>query len=254
MVSLYEPRAIPLLMNDCHVWYCSINDIQPWHLRLLSEEEQIRAKSYKKEQDRVRFILGCTISRIVLSVQLNIAPQFVPIARICPHCKHLHGKPTLTRGNIQFSVSHSEDVIVVAFIKNYKIGIDVEYIDSNIDFLTLEKSVLTEEEKMQLSHLPLRKRRSGFLTYWTRKEALLKATGEGLMTSPLNISVSSPNHPAKLLSFHNRPSLIQNSLLVDLDTRLGYIGSLAILGGETIHIKQFNGSFILKEAFTSLNM
>ena len=82
--------------------------------------------------------------------------------------------------------------VVVAFTKSAPVGVDVEQMNPNVDVMKIE-GVLTDIEIAQVMKLPNEQKIEGFLTYWTRKEAVLKATGEGLMIPPVDITISAPN-------------------------------------------------------------
>lgn len=85
------------------------------------------------------------------------------------------------------------------FTKSAPVGIDVEQMNPNVDVMKMAEGVLTDIEIAQVMKLPNEQKIEGFLTYWTRKEAVLKATGEGLMIPPVHITVSAPNDPPNLL-------------------------------------------------------
>ena len=109
---------------------------------------------------------------------------------MCSVCKLQHGRPQLPEGMPQLSVSHSGEWVVVAFTKSAPVGIDVEQMNPSIDVMKMAEGVLTDIEIAQVMKLPNEQKIEGFLTYWTRKEAVLKATGEGLMIPPVHITVS----------------------------------------------------------------
>lgn len=201
-----------LRSHHCQVWWAQISDLQCWHYNLLNEIEREKANLFHHSEDRARFMLGCAISRLVLGKQLTMSPLQVPINRTCSVCKLAHGRPQLPVGMPQLSVSHSGERVAVAFTTSTPIGIDVEQINSNIDVLKMAVGVLTDIEIAQLMQLPVERRIEGFLTYWTRKEAILKATGEGLMISPSNLTVSTQIIYRNYLFFRISHSLLRLQL------------------------------------------
>ncbi|MDZ5608972.1 4'-phosphopantetheinyl transferase superfamily protein [Bacillus pseudomycoides] len=237
-----------LRSNQCQVWWARISDLQSWHYSLLNETEREKANLFHHSKDRARFIIGCAISRLVLGKLLAISPLHIPIDRTCSVCKLAHGRPQLPVGMPQLSVSHSGDRVTVAFTTSTPIGIDVEQINSNIDVLKMAVGVLTDIETAQLMQLPVERQIEGFLTYWTQKEAILKATGEGLMISPSNLTVSTPDNLPKLLVFQDKPQLVETTTLMNLQPGSGYIASIAFLNKDVSEMRQFNARTLLQSS------
>ncbi|AYF06404.1 MULTISPECIES: 4'-phosphopantetheinyl transferase Sfp [Bacillus] len=238
--------SVPTLSeNDCQIWWARISDLQSWHYNLLNDVEREKANSYHHSTDRVRFIIGCVISRLVLGQILSISPVQVPISRICPVCKLQHGRPQLPEGMPQLSVSHSGEWVVVAFTKSAPVGVDVEQMNPNVDVMKMAEGVLTDIEIAQIMKLPNEKKIEGFLTYWTRKEAVLKATGEGLMIPPVHITVSAPNDSPNLLVFKDRQELVENTMIADIRPSVDYMASIAIFSKAVIEITQLDAVALL---------
>lgn len=237
-----------LRSHHCQVWWARISDLQSWHYSLLSETEREKANLFRHSEDRARFMIGCAISRLVLGKQLAMSPLQVPIDRTCSVCKLAHGRPQLPVGMPQLSVSHSGERVAVAFTTSTPIGIDVEQINSNIDVLKMAVGVLTDIEIAQLMQLPVERRIEGFLTYWTRKEAILKATGEGLMMSPSNLTVSTPDHLPELLVFQDKSQLVETTTLMNLQPGSGYVASIALLNKDVTEMRQFDAGKLLQSS------
>ncbi|KEK23978.1 4'-phosphopantetheinyl transferase family protein [Bacillus gaemokensis] len=234
--------------HQCQVWWARISDLQSWHYRLLNETEREKANLFHHSEDRVRFIIGCAISRLVLGKLLSMSPLQVPIDRTCSVCKLAHGRPQLPVGMPQLSVSHSGKRVAVAFTTSTLVGIDVEQINSNIDVLKMATGVLTDIEIAQLMQMPVERQVEGFLTYWTRKEAILKATGEGLMISPSNLTVSTPEQLPELFVFKDKPKLVETTTMMNLQPGLGYIASVALLNKDVTEMKQFDAGTLLQSS------
>lgn len=145
----------------------------------------------------------------------------------------------------QLSVSHSGEWVVVAFTKSAPVGIDVEQMNPNVDVMKMAEGVLTDIEIAQVMKLPNEQKIEGFLTYWTRKEAVLKATGEGLMIPPVHITVSAPNDPPNLLVFKDRQELLNNTMMEDVKPSLDYRASVAIFSKEVTEITQLDAAALL---------
>ena len=87
--------------------------------------------AYARQEDKDRFLLGCAVTRRVLGIQLMIPPSDVRLDRTCEDCGRPHGKVKVE--GMQLSVSHSGDLIGVAFHPTAPVGLDVEKVDLGID-------------------------------------------------------------------------------------------------------------------------
>jgi len=242
-------HSVPHLWNDtCHVYLAKTTDFQPWHFQLLSNAELEYALSFRKEQDRIQFIIGCALSRLVLAEQLNMPPHQVPIDRTCPKCQKPHGRPRLPDDKLHWSVSHSGEIILVAFTVNALVGVDVEWIRPFISYDTTHiiEGILTEKEAVHLSNLPKKERLKGILSYWTRKEAVLKATGEGLNTSPQKVEVSGPYQKPVLKKFEGHQDLLSQCVLMDFFLHPEYQASLAIFSHLPINLLLYDAGMLMK--------
>ncbi|MEN1936058.1 4'-phosphopantetheinyl transferase superfamily protein [Paenibacillus sp. 102] len=241
--------SVPKLRSHhCQVWWARTSDLQPWHYDLLNDTEREKANLFHQSEDRARFMIGCAISRLVLGKQLAMTPFQVPIDRTCSVCKLAHGRPQLPVGMPQLSVSHSGERVAVAFTTSTAVGIDVEQINSNIDVLKMAVGVLTDIEIARLLQLPVERQVEGFLTYWTRKEAILKATGEGLMISPSNLTVSNPENVPELLVFKEESTLVETTTMMNLHPGSGYIASIAFLNKDVTEMRQFDAGKLLQSS------
>ncbi|MFO7029066.1 4-phosphopantetheinyl transferase [Limnospira fusiformis CCALA 023] len=146
--------------------------------RLLSAEERQRAAAFRRESDRLHFTAARGILRQILASYVGVAPPGLEFAY------SQRGKPGLITGNsqgeIQFNLSHSHGKALYAIAFNRRVGIDLEKIRS-LDGLTLAKRFFCEGEYSQLSNHPKAAQNRAFFQLWTAKEALLKATGTGLI-------------------------------------------------------------------------
>lgn len=166
------------LAEGVHAWLVDISEhrsLLPEATVFLQEEEQERANKFRREGDRNRFILGRIVLRKLLGELLQCPPQKIPIVL------SKHKKPVLagaSEGLYHFSVSHSENYILIGISRN-EVGVDIEHIDPAFDYKNVMQYSFNEEEiAFVREHLH-------FYLLWTRKEALLKATGKGL-TSKLS--------------------------------------------------------------------
>ena len=176
---------------------------------LLVGVEQERADAYLRDADRARFVTGVALSRTVLGDKLALAPRDVPLDRTCQDCGRPHGPPRLRDGPL-FSISHSGERVVLA-VADVPVGVDVEKLDRRLDPTRLAKRMLLPEERARIA-TP-----DDFLRTWTRKEALVKATGEGVFVLP---RADPPG-----------------ATFAGLDVGDGYVAAVAVLaGGEPINL------------------
>jgi 4'-phosphopantetheinyl transferase len=140
---------------------------------LLDPDELRRAERFRFAHDRERYIVGHGLLRRVLSHYLGSAPQEVTFAR------GAHGKPFLPDQGIQFNFSDTKDGILIAVSRGLELGADVETMQRAVDHLAVSAHYFTPEEQEDILRASDTKRR--FLELWTRKEAVLKASGVGIM-------------------------------------------------------------------------
>jgi 4'-phosphopantetheinyl transferase len=179
---LIPPENIEYTDEVVDVWRCRIDEVleSEWgHLRLLSTEERQRAERFRLETTRRQFVIARAALRTVLGRYLDIAPEDLRFAYTAM------GKPVLVNDDsthISFNLSHSENVCLITVTRDCRVGIDVEKIQSNLDYVELGSQIFSGEEMAKFRTLDSHLRPNAFLKSWTRKEAYLKAIGEGLAT------------------------------------------------------------------------
>lgn len=135
--------------------------------------EQARARRFHRRMDALRHIVGRALVRSLLSRELGAA------AASAEFVVNPWGKPALPGCGIEFSISHSGDAVWVALCRGIAVGIDVESGESVDDPLGMAQ-VFHPAERDALGELPAEEATGAFLRCWTRKEAVIKALGEGL--------------------------------------------------------------------------
>jgi len=232
-----------LVEGTVHVWWAAPGDAAPWMYELLNEAERNRHTRYRRPIDQGRFLVGCTLLKRAAAAQLDVDAGTVTLVRVCPDCDEPHGKPTLPGSGLELSLAHSGDRVVVATALGTPVGVDVEQGNPTLDLDALAGTVLTAREAATLAALPASQRRAGFLAYWTRKEAVLKATGDGLRLPLRQVEVTGPVEPPRVLAFTGR-SPDQISLL-GLDAGPDHAAALAVIGPPPEHVLQLNASTLL---------
>ena len=142
---------------------------------LLAPEEQARATRFGTERLRQRYIVGRATLRRLLGLAMGRLPTDVPL-----RCGR-RGRPELTiPTTIDFNVSHAGGIALIGLARGTRIGVDIERADRKVDVDRLARKVLAPQERTALAALPLPERRLRFLQLWTCKEAMSKATADGL--------------------------------------------------------------------------
>lgn len=231
------------------MWWARPGDASAGLYSLLDSHEQNRARGFHRSIDRDQFVVGCGLVRLALAAYLLEPPALIALVRTCFHCGQPHGKPRLAMSvacPVEFSVSHAGDRVVVAFALQSPIGVDVESVDASLGIEGLVPATLTACEAESLERLPTAERVRGFLSYWTRKEAVVKATGLGFTVPPTSFSVTGLGEPPRLTTWPEDPELPQRVSLRDLDAGPGSIASLAVIG-PCYQILAFDGSVLLQQ-------
>lgn len=171
------PEAPALAAGEVHVWRASLESPPPAELcQLLNTAEWVRAGRYLEERDRERFIASRGILRTILGRYLQIAPREIRF-HFGPN-----GKPELQGvcSTLQFNLSHSDNLLLVALTQARQIGVDIEQVRENVPFEMLTEHYFGAEQAWYLRLLPQELKAAHFYDLWTRTEARLKASGLGL--------------------------------------------------------------------------
>ena len=174
-----KPSVFPFLQQDAiHIWRASL-DVDASSLDLfwqtLSKDEQEKANRYHFVKDRNHYIAGRGILRQLLGNYLNLAAGDL----LFDYNKF--GKPTLVGDqSLQFNLSHSKAIALFSFTHDLDLGIDVEWVDPGIEVISLANNFFSKKEAETLLSLPQELITEAFFNCWTRKEAIVKAIGEGL--------------------------------------------------------------------------
>ncbi|MCX6924355.1 MAG: 4'-phosphopantetheinyl transferase superfamily protein [Verrucomicrobia bacterium] len=112
---------------------------------------------------------------------------------------------------MEFNISHSQEVVLLAFARSLAVGVDVEWLGRTADHAEVDARFFSEQEQRQLNALPVEDRPRAFLQCWTRKEAYLKARGFGLSRDPRTFSVLiTGDVGAVLLEDHDDPTALNS--------------------------------------------
>lgn len=193
--------------------------------RTLSDDERERMARFVQAADQERFLAGRGLLRALLGSCLHMPPEAIRFA------EGTHGKPLLAPGQggpLHFNVSHSGAVVAIALAITFDVGVDVEFEGRLREWEPVAQRILSPREKTELESIPHPHRPRAFLNAWTRKEALLKATGDGRIDDIPSIEVSlSPGVPPRIFSLGTIAAPNRDHALRELPLPSGYVGALA---------------------------
>lgn len=213
-------------MIECAIWWASPLPNSPEYVALLDEPERGRHQAYRQEIDQRRFLTGRVMAKTVLGERLGRPAEEVRFDATCEDCGKPHGKPRLE--GVEFSISHSGDRIGLA-VTTAPVGLDVETENRRADD-SLISYALNETEQKALAGLSPEERASAFFQYWTRKEALMKATGKGLKIPLQAITLDG----ARLADSTHAALTPSGTWLADLTPGEGYRAAVAVLTRENV--------------------
>jgi 4'-phosphopantetheinyl transferase len=169
-----------LSSREVHIWHIALlqDDATVAECRkILFEDETQRADRFYFERDRRRFTVAHAALRQVLSRYLEVTPGGIKFS-IGPK-----GKPDLVdveTQQIRFNLSHSGEIALLAVARGQCLGIDVEFIKTDFGGEEIAERFFSRNEVKTLQALPADQKPAAFFSCWTRKEAYIKAVGEGL--------------------------------------------------------------------------
>lgn len=226
--------------NDVHVWRLNLNEVELDRNCLknyLSDDEKMKAHSYRFDKDRDKYIIRRGILRKILSLYLSLEPTQINFNY------SLQGKPTLSNdfGNLKlhFNVSNSEDLILYAVTQDRKLGIDIERIHPKFMDEQFISYAFSARELSFLQILPPFLKQRAFFMGWTRKEAFVKAIGKGLNIDPKRIELARDLYEKKVILNKSKDVNISPSWsFKDLNINSGYAGSI-VVEGDGWNLKYF---------------
>ncbi|KAB1162359.1 4'-phosphopantetheinyl transferase superfamily protein [Micromonospora sp. AMSO12t] len=184
------PPKVPAA-GQPHTWWVPVRP-GGGRVDLLDPAERLRAEDLLGSPARDVFVTSRAAQRRLGSRYLGVPPAQVRIDRDCQYCAGTHGRPRFADSRVDYSVSHTEDWVLLAVAGVGLIGVDVERSSPDRDTDGLAAVALTANERELFARVPPADRPGWFLTAWTRKEAAMKLTGFGLRAPPGQLDVSGP--------------------------------------------------------------
>ncbi len=179
---------------------------------LLSPDERSRHDRFRRREDQQRFLTGRGLLRLVAGEHLKVPAEQVTFAY------GRFGKPSLARAHggtpLRFNISHSGELVLLAFSLTHEIGVDIEQIRPEAEWREVAGQVFSAPELAEWGRLDEAAREERFFQTWTRREAVLKASGLGVAENAL-------------------PGSSDGQQLFDMDLPLGYVGALAMVAPDS---------------------
>jgi 4'-phosphopantetheinyl transferase len=219
--------------DEIHLWMAYLDPPEAY-IRylwgLLSGDERLRADRFHFQEDRLRFIASRGTLRCILSRYIGLPPERLEF-QYGPS-----GKPTLSQDcnpiDLQFNLSHSHKLALYACLLHHEVGVDIEHNQPVKNVETLALRFFSKREFETLQSLPEQHKLEAFFNCWTRKEAYIKACGDGLSQPLDKFEVSlAIDEPAQLLSLNGSQEEASRWYLYGFVPAPGYVAALAVKSG-----------------------
>ena len=228
------PPVPELSSSTIHIWQFPVAIPESELIafaEILSGEERARASRFHFEKDARRFTVARATLRAILAGYTRTP------AREISFLYSEHGKPSLAERatqfqsrNVQFSVSHSGGLAMVAVALKRKVGADIEAVREDIEIEKLATRFFSARECQALLALPQEQRLPAFFRYWTCKEAFLKAQGVGLSRGLGSFDVALEVRTAHLAATRPDPAEANLWSLHEVESSPGYAAAVAVEG------------------------
>ena len=223
--------ALPLDSQSVHVYRACLDVVPAVREKLsaaLSLDELERAGRFHFERDRHRFVVARGMVRAILARYLEVEPAVLEFAY------GSHGKPTLAHSwsspPLCFNVAHSQDLGILAVARS-EVGVDIECFRPIEDCEAIVSRYFSPAEAAALMRFEPERRLTAFFYCWTRKEAFIKARGEGLSYPLESFEVTmAPGEPARLLRISGDD--VDRWFMLDLPLAPDAAGALVVKGED----------------------
>ncbi len=223
-----------LACDEVHSWCARLDVPAETAARLyetLGPDERARCARFRFERDRQRFIVARGVLRELLALYFQTDPDRVSFVYSA------FGKPDLGPefgDRLKFNLSHSAELALIAVAVDSDVGVDLEYVRTEVECDEIARSFFSAAEADQITALPSDLRAEAFFGCWTKKEAYLKSRGESLATALNTLAVplttGSADHSSDVCVATNGGDAAKHWSLFTLRPAPGYIGALAVEG------------------------
>lgn len=244
------PETAELREGEVHLWRAELNAPQAWTdqaYETLASDEKERAERFIREEHGQRFTVARGTLRILLGIYTGRAPAQIAF---------VYGKdekPALapSTGDVEFNVSHSGDLALLAFSRDHIVGVDLESYREKLEIEKIARRYFSPAETQTLVDLPAHKQEEAFYRCWTRKEAYIKAKGDGMRIRLDAFDVSfSPGEAPKLLRSSEGQAECDAWTVYDIDVERKNFAAALVTRGTAIKVE--NWRFIHEQISTGL--
>jgi 4'-phosphopantetheinyl transferase len=188
-MSWQELQDIPVLKSgQVHVWHVNqdvSSSVESKLFDYLSEDEKTRAKRFYRASDQMHFTVARAMLRICLGQYLSLKPAEIVFSYT------QYGKPYVVDSDLKFNISHAYGQALLAFGWDMALGIDLEMMQRTVEWESLSKRFFSQHEAQAIRAFANEtQQKQAFFRCWTRKEAYVKARGDGLSRSLEKFEVS----------------------------------------------------------------
>jgi 4'-phosphopantetheinyl transferase len=194
--------------------------------RTLSSDEIERAERFRFERDRDHYIAARGALRAILGRYLNLDPASLAFTY------GAQGKPSLPGdAELGFNLSHSEALALVAVSAGRPVGVDLEAVRAFEKLVDVPAHIFSPRELAEFKRLGPSEQPRAFFNAWTRKEAIVKATGLGFSTDVAEVEVTfAPGEPARVVRLHGDAAAAAEWSLRELSVAPEFAAAVAVQG------------------------
>ena len=228
------PGKLELMPDEIHIWRIAL-DAPQWAralATLLSPAERQRARRFAFDCDAQRFVRRRIALRRILSRYTGIEAGEQRL--LCGPAGKPYLAPSSSEQTIAFNMSRSHELALVAVCKNGSVGVDIEFQRPLNEITAIAAQFFSKREQSALSTLPADQQTPAFFNGWTRKEALLKALGTGLLPALERFEISlRPEAPTRVLSVNGDAAAAARWSLTALKPAAGYTAAVAVESAQS---------------------
>jgi 4'-phosphopantetheinyl transferase len=227
-ISALEASGLTLSRDEVHLWHIALDEHAVESLKpFLNSEESVRANRFHFARDRNHFTVARAVLRKLLSTYLRIEASDVRLSY------GEMGKPFLDAhaDEIRFNLAHAGGRALYGFSRHRDLGVDLELIREDFTGDDIARRFFSATEVDALQSVPDELRKNAFFNCWTRKEAYIKARGEGL-SMPLDCFDVSliPGEPAALLKNHADEAEVRRWEMRSISVADGFVAAIVVEG------------------------
>jgi 4'-phosphopantetheinyl transferase len=216
-----------LAAGEVHIWQVRLDIADGrWQplMALLADDERAKAESFHFARHRRRHAVSRAALRTLLGQYLDRPPRKIEITY------NAYGKPRLADDShrIKFNLSHTQEIMLAAFVLDSEVGIDIEFVTRNVDGMAIGQRWFSAREYHMLQAIPEHERIDAFFRVWSRKEAYIKARGEGISHPLHRFSVAMDKHAPRLIEHQDDARETSRWRFIDIDVAEGYRAAVAV--------------------------